>query len=73
MIEEVKKMISKEKKNIYIKLMEDAETIIIKEVLKHTKGNISESAKYLGIHRNTIHRKIEELNIKIENNKATLN
>ncbi len=73
LIEEVKKMILKEKKNIYIKLMEDAETIIIKEVLKHTKGNISESAKYLGIHRNTIHRKIEELNIKIEDNKTGFN
>ena len=73
LVEEVRKMILKEKKNIYIKLMEDAETIIIKEVLKHTKGNISESAKYLGIHRNTIHRKIEELNLKIDDNKATFN
>ncbi len=73
LVEEIKKMILKGKKNIYIKLMEDAEKIIIKEVLKHTKGNISESAKYLGIHRNTIHRKIEELNIKIENDKASIN
>jgi DNA-binding NtrC family response regulator len=73
LIEEVRKMIIREKKNIYIKLMEDAEKIIIKEVLKHTKGNISESAKYLGIHRNTIHRKIEELNIKIEDDKKIYN
>ena len=60
---EVKQMLENEKKNIYVKLIEKAETIIIEEVLKYTNGNISEAAKYLGIHRNTIHKKIEELNI----------
>lgn len=46
-------------------MIEEAEKLVIQEVLKHTNGNISEAAKYLGIHRNTIHRKIEDLNISV--------
>lgn len=60
---EVEIMFTKGKKNIYTKLIEEAEKIILQEVLKYTKGNISEASKYLGIHRNTVHKKIEELNI----------
>ena len=65
-IKEVKNMLMKNKKNIYLKLVEEAEKIVIEEVLKHTGGNISEAAKYLGIHRNTVHRKIDELDIDIK-------
>lgn len=65
-IKEIKQMLMKNKKNIYLKLVEEAEKIVIEEVLKHTKGNISEAAKYLGIHRNTVHRKIDELDIDIK-------
>ncbi len=64
-IEEIKSMLLKNKKNIYLKLVEEAEKIVIEEVLKHTGGNISEAAKYLGIHRNTVHRKVEELDINV--------
>lgn len=64
-INEVKGMLEKNRKNIYLKLVEEAEKIVIEEVLKYTGGNISEAAKYLGIHRNTVHRKIEELDIDI--------
>ncbi len=64
-IQEIKSMLMKNRKNIYLKLVEEAEKIVIEEVLKHTKGNISEASKYLGIHRNTVHRKIEELDIDI--------
>ncbi|WP_457640269.1 sigma-54-dependent transcriptional regulator [Persephonella sp.] len=61
---QVSLMYSKGKKNIYTKLIEEAEKVVIEEVLKYTKGNISEASKYLGIHRNTVHKKIEELNIE---------
>ncbi|HHG73765.1 MAG TPA: sigma-54-dependent Fis family transcriptional regulator [Persephonella sp.] len=60
---EVSEMFTKGKKNIYTKIVEDVEKVVIEEVLKYTKGNISEASKYLGIHRNTVHKKIEELNI----------
>jgi len=63
--EEIKNMLQKNKKNIYLKLVEEAEKIVIEEVLKYTKGNISEAAKFLGIHRNTVHRKVEELDIDV--------
>ncbi|WP_457624977.1 sigma-54-dependent transcriptional regulator [Persephonella sp.] len=60
---DVSEMFIKEKKNIYTKIIEEAEKVVIEEILKYTKGNISEASKYLGIHRNTVHKKIEELNI----------
>ncbi len=65
-INEIKNLISKNRKNIYLKLVEEAEKLVIEEVLKHTGGNISEAAKYLGIHRNTVHRKIDELDINVK-------
>ncbi len=63
--EEVEDMLSKNKKHIYTKIIEEAEKVVIRKVLEYTKGNISEASKYLGIHRNTVHKKIEELNINI--------
>ncbi len=71
--EEVKKLINKNRKNIYIKLISDFEEVLLKETLRHTSGNISEAAKILGIHRNTVHRKIEELNIHIKERDETNN
>lgn len=35
----------------------------IKRVLEHSKGNQSRAAKVLGIHRNTLSRKVEEYNL----------
>lgn len=64
-IKESRSLILQNKKNIYIKMIEEAEKLVIQEVLKYTNGNISEAAKFLGIHRNTIHRKIEDLNINL--------
>ncbi len=63
---EVSRLISSGKRSIYIKLLSDFEEVILRETLKHTRGNISEASKLLGIHRNTIHRKIEELNIQVK-------
>ncbi len=60
---EVSDMFTKGKKNIYTKIVEDVEKVVIEEVLKYTKGNISEASKYLGIHRNTVHKKVDELNL----------
>ncbi len=71
--EEVKRLINKNRKNIYIKLISDFEEVLLKETLKHTSGNISEAAKILGIHRNTVHRKIEELNIHVKERDETDN
>ncbi|MCX7737916.1 MAG: sigma-54 dependent transcriptional regulator [Hydrogenothermaceae bacterium] len=63
---EVRKLLTRKRKNIYIKLIEDAEYILIKEAIKHTEGNITEAAKLLGLHRNTISRKIKELEIVLK-------
>ncbi|MGC1685851.1 MAG: helix-turn-helix domain-containing protein, partial [Candidatus Acidiferrales bacterium] len=44
-------------------LLEEAvtefEKKFIKSVLEHSKGNQSQAAKILGIHRNTLSRKVE--------------
>ncbi|HBT99258.1 MAG TPA: sigma-54-dependent Fis family transcriptional regulator, partial [Sulfurihydrogenibium sp.] len=56
---------TRKRKNIYIKLIEEAEYILIKETLKFTEGNISLASKYLGLHRNTISKKIKDLEIDI--------
>ncbi|WP_457621835.1 sigma-54-dependent transcriptional regulator [Persephonella sp.] len=64
-VKEIRSLILQNKKNIYVKMIEEAERLVIQEALKYTNGNISEAAKFLGIHRNTIHRKIEDLNISV--------
>jgi nitrogen regulation protein NR(I) len=53
----------KEKNNLYEVIIKTAEKILIKEVLKRCKYNQSKAAKILGIHRNTLRRKIKELNL----------
>jgi Fis family transcriptional regulator len=48
-------------------LLEEAvtefEKKFIKRVLEHSNGNQSRAAKVLGIHRNTLSRKVEEYNL----------
>ncbi|WP_297886923.1 sigma-54 dependent transcriptional regulator [Sulfurihydrogenibium sp.] len=63
---EARKMLTRRRKNIYIKLIEEAEYILIKEALKFTNGNVSKAAEYLGLHRNTITKKIKDLEISLE-------
>ncbi len=46
--------------------LKEIEIKTIKKTLQFTAGNISESAKILGIGRTTLHRKIKQNNIKIE-------
>jgi len=49
--------------NILEKLTQDFETTVISEALKFTKGRKIEAANLLGIGRNTITRKISELEL----------
>jgi two-component system nitrogen regulation response regulator GlnG len=51
------------KENIYSNLINEAEKIIIQQALKQTKKRKIDAAKILGIGRNTITRKIQELSI----------
>jgi len=55
----------KEGNNLYRLVMESAERILITEVLKKCNFNQVKAAKVLGIHRNTLRRKIRELGIEV--------
>ena len=63
---EIAKLILSGEENVY-KIYSDAiEKELISQALKHTKGRKVEAAKILGIGRNTITRKINELHITYE-------
>ncbi len=53
----------KEKNNLYHLVVKSAEKILIREVLKRCKFNQVKAAQVLGIHRNTLRKKIRELEI----------
>ncbi|SMP14136.1 two component, sigma54 specific, transcriptional regulator, Fis family [Desulfurobacterium pacificum] len=53
----------KEKNNLYDLVVKAAERILISEVLKFCNFNQVKAAKVLGIHRNTLRKKIKELGI----------
>lgn len=53
----------KEKNNLYDMVVRSAEKILISEVLKYCNYNQLKAAKVLGIHRNTLRKKIKELKI----------
>lgn len=48
------------------KVVEFIERAMINYALERFKGNQSEAAEYLGLHRNTLRNKIRELNIKFD-------
>jgi len=50
---------------LYKRIMSEVEAILIINTLKATKDNRSKAAKILGLNRNTLHKKIQELGIKI--------
>ena len=54
----------KEKNNLYDLVVKSAERILISEVLRYCNYNQVKAANVLGIHRNTLRRKIRELNIE---------
>lgn len=51
---------------LYSRFMNEIERPLIEQTLKHLKGNQVKVAKLLGINRNTLRRKIQELNISLE-------
>jgi len=59
-----------EKGNLYGLLMPLFEKPLIALALKETGGNQSEAAQLLGIHRNTLRRKIKEFRIESNGNGA---
>ena len=65
---DVKMMVSgignNEKGNIYPLIMQEVEKYIISLVLEETKYNYLRASKVLGISRNTLYRKVEDLNIE---------
>jgi two-component system nitrogen regulation response regulator GlnG len=52
---------------LYTRFMNEIERPFIEETLKHMKGNQIQTAKLLGINRNTLRQKIRNLNISLEN------
>jgi len=64
--EDIKNKIVNNKENIYNDIIIMVEKILIEEALKAANNNISGASKLLGIHRNTIHKKIKQLNIKVK-------
>lgn len=54
-----------EKGEIYDKVIERTEKVLIENALKTSFGNQSIAAKLLGINRNTLHAKIKKMNIEV--------
>ena len=50
---------------LYDQILKEVERPLISNVLQHTRGNQLKSAKILGLNRNTLRKKIRELNIQI--------
>lgn len=51
---------------IHPRLIKEIERPLIEETLRRLKGNQVQAAKLLGINRNTLRRKILDLNISLE-------
>ena len=66
-IEDVENFFMQKKEGeIYKFLLAVIEKPLIEKVLYKTEGNQFKSAKILGINRNTLHAKIQKLNINVE-------
>ena len=50
-------------KEKHLLTLKEAEAEAVRETLKHTKGNVTQAAKILGIGRNTLYKKIKQYNI----------
>ncbi len=56
--EEVRRMLKEGEKDIYGKIVDQVEKVLLEEVLSQTQGNQIMASKILGLHRNTIRRKL---------------
>ena len=55
-----------DKGNIYNKVMEETEKVLIEKALSRSFGNQSIAAKLLGINRNTLRIKIKKTKINVD-------
>ena len=63
----IKRFKASEGSNLYHTLLREIEIPLITMVLKETKGNQIQAAHILGLNRNTLRKKIKELNIHLDN------
>ena len=52
-------------RTVYDMVLKNVEKPMIEVVLDHAEGNQTVAAKWLGINRNTLRKKIEQLKIKV--------
>ncbi|MBI3595334.1 MAG: hypothetical protein HY200_10300 [Nitrospirae bacterium] len=62
----IKKNYSAKKSNLYNTLLQEFERPLITLTLKETNGNQIQAAEILGLNRNTLRKKIQELNIPVK-------
>lgn len=62
----IKRFKASEGSNLYYTLLREIEKPLITMVLKETRGNQIQAAHILGLNRNTLRKKIKELNIPLD-------
>jgi DNA-binding protein Fis len=62
----IKKSYAAKKSNLYTTLLQEFERPLITLTLKETHGNQVQAAEILGLNRNTLRKKIQELNISVK-------
>ena len=67
----IKKSYSAKKSNLYDTLLQEFERPLITLTLKETNGNQIQAAEILGLNRNTLRKKIQELKIPVKSIKNT--
>lgn len=63
----IKRFKASEGSNLYYTLLREIEKPLITMVLKETRGNQIQASHILGLNRNTLRKKIKELNIALDN------
>ena len=63
------KLLKDNNKNIHSDIISEVEKSIIQNVMIITKGNQLKASEILGLNRNTLRKKIGDLNINIQFNK----
>jgi DNA-binding protein Fis len=69
----IKKNYSAKKSTLYNTLLQEFERPLITLTLKETNGNQIQAAEILGLNRNTLRKKIQELKIQVKNLKSHKN